>query len=243
MSGGGFAPAIVAPNRRISPADGARRGKAPPGRLLDPNRFILPRPQRTGEATRSQKRAGGGVRPTIGCVPDHALTKVICQLGAMPKRTSARWEANCSSSITATTSGMCSATSATGARFPRIDIATGYFEIGSLLALEGEWQGRRLRILMGDEVSAAPGRLSTGGQRRANRLDDSLEAEKVKDDFLGRPRHRRGDPVGQDQVPRLSQGGFHAKAYITHAAWKSSARRPWSVRPTSPTPASPRTSN
>ena len=35
-----------------------------------------------------------------------------------------------------------------------IDIATGYFEIGSLLALEDEWQKvDQIRILMGDEVS------------------------------------------------------------------------------------------
>ncbi len=36
----------------------------------------------------------------------------------------------------------------------QIDIATGYFEIGSLLALDGEWQKvDKIRILMGDEVS------------------------------------------------------------------------------------------
>jgi hypothetical protein len=35
-----------------------------------------------------------------------------------------------------------------------IDIATGFFEIGSLLALDGEWQKvDKFRILMGDEVS------------------------------------------------------------------------------------------
>ncbi len=35
-----------------------------------------------------------------------------------------------------------------------IDIATGYFEIGSLLALEDEWQKvDQIRILMGDEVT------------------------------------------------------------------------------------------
>jgi hypothetical protein len=35
-----------------------------------------------------------------------------------------------------------------------IDIATGYFEIGSLLSLEDEWQKvDKIRILMGDEVS------------------------------------------------------------------------------------------
>ena len=35
-----------------------------------------------------------------------------------------------------------------------IDIATGYFEIGSLLALGDEWaKVDQIRILMGDEVS------------------------------------------------------------------------------------------
>src|SRR5437870_83993 len=35
-----------------------------------------------------------------------------------------------------------------------LDIATGYFEISSLLALDGQWQKlAKLRILMGDEVS------------------------------------------------------------------------------------------
>jgi hypothetical protein len=35
-----------------------------------------------------------------------------------------------------------------------IDVATGYFEIGSLLGLEGEWQKvDSIRVLMGDEVA------------------------------------------------------------------------------------------
>ncbi len=35
-----------------------------------------------------------------------------------------------------------------------IDIATGYFEIGSLLALDGEWQKvDQIRLLMGGDVS------------------------------------------------------------------------------------------
>ena len=34
------------------------------------------------------------------------------------------------------------------------DIATGYFEVGGLLALDGQWQKLgQIRILMGDEVS------------------------------------------------------------------------------------------
>ena len=36
----------------------------------------------------------------------------------------------------------------------QFDIATGYFEIGALLAMEGDWQKlNKIRILMGDEVS------------------------------------------------------------------------------------------
>jgi hypothetical protein len=35
-----------------------------------------------------------------------------------------------------------------------LDVATGYFEIGSLLAMDGQWQKiERIRVLMGDEVS------------------------------------------------------------------------------------------
>ncbi len=35
-----------------------------------------------------------------------------------------------------------------------LDIATGYFEIGALLALDGQWQKLdQIRILMGDQVS------------------------------------------------------------------------------------------
>ena len=36
----------------------------------------------------------------------------------------------------------------------KFDVATGYFEIGALLALDGQWQKlEKLGILMGDEVS------------------------------------------------------------------------------------------
>ena len=42
------------------------------------------------------------------------------------------------------------------------DIATGYFEIGALLALDGQWQKLdKLRILMGDQVSRRGGRSSS----------------------------------------------------------------------------------
>ena len=45
-----------------------------------------------------------------------------------------------------------------------IDIATAYFEIGSLLALQDEWQKvDQIRILMGDEVSRRTKNAFTAG--------------------------------------------------------------------------------
>src|SRR5690349_13401947 len=67
-----------------------------------------------------------------------------------------------------------------------IDIATGYFEIGSLLAFENEWQKvDRFRIMMGDEVSKRTKKaFQEGLDRIKHRLDASLEIEKDKNDFL-----------------------------------------------------------
>ena len=49
-----------------------------------------------------------------------------------------------------------------------IDIATGYFEIGALLALDGEWQKvDGIRLLMGDEVSKRTEKAFEEGQRKS----------------------------------------------------------------------------
>ena len=68
----------------------------------------------------------------------------------------------------------------------KIDIATGYFEIGSLLALDGEWQKvDKIRILMGDEVTKRTKKaFSDGLAEISQRLDSSIESEKEKNDFL-----------------------------------------------------------
>ena len=48
------------------------------------------------------------------------------------------------------------------------DIATGYFEIGALLALDGEWQKLdKIRILMGDEMSHRTKKLPCSRRSRA----------------------------------------------------------------------------
>jgi hypothetical protein len=101
-----------------------------------------------------------------------------------------------------------------------IDIATGYFEIGSLLALKGEWQKvDSIRILMGDEVSRRTQKAfqQALGQVR-ERLDGSLEQEKLKNDFLeGVPAIVEAIKSGKIQCRVYKKDKFHAKAYITHA--------------------------
>src|SRR6266568_5196631 len=61
-----------------------------------------------------------------------------------------------------------------------IDIATAYFEIGWLLALQDEWQKvDQIRILMGDEVSRRTKNAFVSGLNKVtNHLDSSLESEK-----------------------------------------------------------------
>ena len=63
-----------------------------------------------------------------------------------------------------------------------IDIATGYFEIGALLALRDAWQAvDHIRILMGDEVSRRTQQAFREALGRIrDRLDASIEREKGK---------------------------------------------------------------
>lgn len=66
------------------------------------------------------------------------------------------------------------------------DIATGFFEIGSLSELDCHWQGlEKIRILMGDEVSLRTTQaFSTALAERVGRMDGSLEGEKDRNPFL-----------------------------------------------------------
>src|SRR3954464_9956346 len=68
----------------------------------------------------------------------------------------------------------------------KLDIATGYFEIGALLALDGQWQKLdELRVLMGDEVSKRTKHAMLAGVNVAlQHLNDSIEEEKKSNDFL-----------------------------------------------------------
>jgi len=101
------------------------------------------------------------------------------------------------------------------------DIATGFFEIGSLLLLDGQWQKLdKICILMGDEVSKRTRRAILEGllAKARGKLDESIEREKETNDFLA------GVPVILDAIRKgkiecraYIKDRFHAKAYITHA--------------------------
>ncbi|MEW6238074.1 MAG: helicase-related protein [Candidatus Omnitrophota bacterium] len=102
----------------------------------------------------------------------------------------------------------------------KIDVATGYFEIGSLLSLEEAWEKvDAIRILMGDEVSLRTKKAFENGLSVAiGELDRSLEKEKEENDFLiGVPAIVEGIQKGKIICRIYRKEKFHAKAYITHA--------------------------
>jgi hypothetical protein len=102
----------------------------------------------------------------------------------------------------------------------RFDIATGYFEIGSLLALDGQWQGLdEIRILMGDDVTKRTHKALVEGSTRVKRLlDSSIEQEKLKNDFLtGVAGIVEAIQSGKIKCRVYAKKKFHAKAYITHS--------------------------
>ena len=100
------------------------------------------------------------------------------------------------------------------------DIATGFFEIGALLALDGKWQQLdKVRILMGDEVSLRTrDAFAEALRRRVGRLDGSLEDEKDPNPLLeGVEAVIEAIAEGRIECRVYRRDKFHAKAYITHA--------------------------
>ena len=104
----------------------------------------------------------------------------------------------------------------------KFDIATGFFEIGSLLTLDQKWQNlEKIRILMGDEVSKRTQKAFEEGLRNiASKLDDSIEREKEENDFLeGVPAIVEGIRNNTIECRIYRKKKFHAKAYITHSKY------------------------
>ena len=100
------------------------------------------------------------------------------------------------------------------------DVATGFFDIGALRALDGEWQKLEgIRILMGDEMGSSTKKalLQAVTERARRRLDESLESEKRDDPFLaGVDGIVDAIADGRIQAKVYAKKKFHAKAYITH---------------------------
>ncbi len=101
------------------------------------------------------------------------------------------------------------------------DIATGYFEIGALLALDGQWQKLdKIRVLMGDETTGRTKKALLEGIRTkvTHILDASIEQDKDRNPFLGGvPDIIKALQSGQIECRIYNRDKFHAKAYITHA--------------------------
>jgi superfamily II DNA or RNA helicase len=101
------------------------------------------------------------------------------------------------------------------------DIATGYFEIGALLALDGKWQPLdKIRILMGAETTHRTRKALLDAVRThaLQILDGSIEADKGANPFLhGVPAILAALRSGQIECRVYDKDKFHAKAYITHA--------------------------
>jgi phosphatidylserine/phosphatidylglycerophosphate/cardiolipin synthase-like enzyme len=101
------------------------------------------------------------------------------------------------------------------------DIATGYFEIGALLALEGKWQPlEKIRILLGAEMTHRTRKalLDAVRARALEILDGSIEADKDANPFLhGVPAILDALRSRQIECRVYDKDKFHAKAYITHA--------------------------
>jgi superfamily II DNA or RNA helicase len=100
------------------------------------------------------------------------------------------------------------------------DIATGFFEIGALLELDGKWQKLdHIRILMGNETTMRTRKelLEALKSRAKEVLDRSLEEAKTPNPFLqGAAAIAEALRSGKIECRVYSKDKFHAKAYITH---------------------------
>ena len=119
------------------------------------------------------------------------------------------------------------------------DIATGVFEIGALLALDGKWQSlEKIRILMGAETTS---RTRKASSRRCVKRTVEVARRQPRSGQGGQSlsctafrRIVEALRSGQIECRVYDKDKFHAKAYITHAQarWHRHPRR-WSAPATS----------
>lgn len=99
----------------------------------------------------------------------------------------------------------------------RFDIATGFFEIGALRKLDGQWQKLdKIRILMGDQTSKQTKTIILNAI--IDKLDESFDCEKDENHFMnGVPEIMEAIQSGKIEIRVYSKHKFHAKLYLTHA--------------------------
>jgi superfamily II DNA or RNA helicase len=103
----------------------------------------------------------------------------------------------------------------------QMDIATGYFEIGGLLELDGEWQKlEKIRIILGSEVTKrTKGIIDETKLYFLACLDNSLAEEKDRNEFLsGVPAVLQALKARKIECRVFNKNKFHAKAFITYFA-------------------------
>ena len=104
------------------------------------------------------------------------------------------------------------------------DVATGYFEVGSLLDLDGQWQALEgMRVLLGDEMTDRTRRTLLSRAEMVASLreqsEDSIEEAKEKDDALtGLAAVRQALSSGHIQTRVYTEAKFHAKGYLMEGA-------------------------
>ena len=101
----------------------------------------------------------------------------------------------------------------------QMDIATGYWEIGGLLALDTDWQKLdKIRIILGNEVTRRTRDVIEEVVRTMlSRLNDSVDREQEKNEFLiGVPAILSAMKSGKIECRIYDKDKFHAKAYITY---------------------------
>lgn len=101
----------------------------------------------------------------------------------------------------------------------QMDIATGYLEIGGLLALDQDWQKMdKIRIILGNEVTKRTKTvIDTVVKAILERIRDSIDEEAEKNEFLiGVPAILDAMKSGKIECRVYDSSKFHAKAYITY---------------------------
>ena len=101
----------------------------------------------------------------------------------------------------------------------QMDVATGYFDVGGLLAVDQKWQMlEKVRIILGDEVTkTTKAALDEAVGKFVGAIKASVDEEQKKNDFLvGVPAIVEALRSRKIECRVYQKGKFHAKAYITY---------------------------